>query len=284
MIKYICIATEMKLYLPYLQKMIPELVILGMNTKWEGFITKYKLLLAYLNNSDNDNKIKDDDIICFIDAYDVLPTKRINELEETYKAFETAHPQVRIIVGYDKVDNVFHEYLSKNIFGTIGDDDTRLNSGQFIGRSKNIKHIINYILENTIEFKTDQIELTKYTNQFKDDIYIDKEQIMFYVKSKPLQQVTMYHTRKSSFIHANGNGFLETFLEEEHGIKVSRKELYNNYMNNIQGCFKKLVLYDMIFINNIMTGINEIIIEYIKKIIEEFNGLYKRMLYRNIQL
>jgi len=33
-----------------------------------------------------------------------------------------------------------------------------------------------------------------------------------------------------------------------------------------------------------MTGINEIIIEYIKKIIEEFNGLYKRMLYRNIQL
>ena len=40
----------------------------------------------------------------------------------------------------------------------------------------------------------------------------------------------------------------------------------------------------MIFINNIMTGINEIIIEYIKKIIEEFNGLYNRMLYRNIQL
>jgi len=282
MIKYICIATEMKLYLPYLKQLMPELVILGMNTKWEGFITKYKLLLAYLN--DSKNSIKDNDIICFIDAYDVLPTKRINELEETYKVFEEAYPQVKMVVGYDKVENVFHEYLSKHIFGTIGNDDTRLNSGQFIGRSKNIKHIINYILDNTIEFKTDQIELTKYANQFNDDIYIDKEQRMFYVKSKPLQQVRMDNTRKSSFIHANGNGFLENFLEKEHGINVSRKELYNNYITNFQGCFRKLIIYDMIFINNIMTGINDAIIAYIKNIIEEFNELYNRMLYRNIKM
>ena len=76
----------MKLYLPYLKLLIPDLVILGMNTKWEGFITKYKLLLAYLNNINN--AISDDDIICFIDAYDVLPTKRMNDLEKTYKEFE----------------------------------------------------------------------------------------------------------------------------------------------------------------------------------------------------
>jgi len=282
MIRYICIATEMKLYLPYLKLLIPDLVILGMNTKWEGFITKYKLLLAYLNNINN--AISDDDIICFIDAYDVLPTKRINDLEKTYKEFEGLHPQVKMVVGYDKVENEIHEYLSKHIFGTIGDDDTRLNSGQFIGRSKNIKHIINYIMENTIEFKTDQIELTKYANKKRDEIHIDKEQIMFYVKSKPLQQVTMEDTCKSSFIHANGNGFLENFLKQEHGIKVSRKELYNNYITNIRGCLKKLVLYDIIFINNIMTDINERIITYIKFITEKCYELYNKMVYKNIKM
>ena len=42
-IKYVCVATEMKLYLPSLKQLIPDVVILGLHTPWEGFITKYKL-------------------------------------------------------------------------------------------------------------------------------------------------------------------------------------------------------------------------------------------------
>lgn len=247
-IKYVCVATEMKLYLPSLKQLIPELVILGLNSKWEGFITKYKLLQAYLSTPE----IKDKDIICFIDAYDVLPTKHLSSLRKKYQKFKKANPKVKIIVGYDKVDNAFHEYLCRVIFGTI--DADRLNSGQFIGRAKDIREIVNYILTTTTHFQTDQIELTKYANQFKEQVYIDDKQEFFYVKSRPMQQVMLPHSLVPAFIHANGNGFLDEFLETEHGMQLTIKEKYKNYMDNLFGCLRKLVLYDIIYIKRILQG------------------------------
>jgi hypothetical protein len=241
-IHYVCVATERKLYLPYLQSLLPELVILGLNTRWEGFVTKYKLLRAYLSTPE----IKEDDLICFIDAYDVLPTKQITNFAANAHTFLTKHPAVKMIVGYDKVDNIFHEYLCQVIFGMVG--DMRLNSGQFVGTVKNIREIVNYILDTTTHFQTDQIELTKYTNQFKDQIHIDEEQAFFYVKSRPLQQVKLPPTSTSAFIHANGNGCLEAFLTEEYGIHLHFSERWRLLCVNIEGVLRKLVLYDLIFI------------------------------------
>ena len=241
-IHYVCVATERKLYLPYLQTLLPELVVLGLNTRWEGFITKYKLLRDYLSSP----QIKDDDLICFIDAYDVLPTKHISQFASNAHTFLTEYPAVKMIVGYDKVDNVFHEYLCQVIFGMVG--DMRLNSGQFVGTVKNIREIVNYILDTTTHFQTDQIELTKYANQFKHQIYIDEEQAFFYVKSRPLQQVMLPESSTSAFIHANGNGCLETFLAKEHGIHLHFSERWGMLRVNVEGVLRKLVLYDLIFI------------------------------------
>jgi len=245
-IKYVCVATEIKLYLPYLKQLIPDLVILGLNKKWEGFITKYKLLNQYLSS----DKIHDDTIICFIDAYDVLPTNNIINFEKTYSEFIKNHQDIKMIVGYDIVENVVHEYLCQDIFGTV--DDMRLNSGQFIGTAKNIREIINYILDNTSNFQTDQIELTKYANNFKNDIYIDTNNDFFYVKSRPLKQVLLPSITIGgtgpAFIHANGNGFLDDFLFKEHGIYISIKERILHFIENIKGSLKKIIIYDLIYI------------------------------------
>ncbi len=40
----LCIATENKFYLPYLKQLIPNLIILGMNMEWEGYMMKPKLV------------------------------------------------------------------------------------------------------------------------------------------------------------------------------------------------------------------------------------------------
>jgi len=242
MIKYVCVATEMKLYLPYLKQLLPELVVLGLNTKWDGFITKYKLLREYLSTPE----IQDDDIICFIDAYDVLPTKNIALLETKYQTFMKEHPDIKIIVGYDKVDNFIHEYLCRMTFGTV--NDIRLNSGQFIGTAKNIREIITHILDTTAHFQTDQIELTKYANKNKT-VYIDINEEFFYVKSLPLQQVLLpkiVSINAVAFIHANGNGCLEHFLYEEHNIQVQLKERWFNFLDNVKGVLRKIIIYDLI--------------------------------------
>lgn len=263
-IKYVCVATERKLYLPYLEQLIPDLVILGLNTPWTGFITKYKLLLAYLSSTE----LKDDDLICFIDAYDVLPTKHLKQFEATYKAFCEKHPAVKIIVGYDKVDNIFHEIACQLIFGTIGTD--RLNSGQFIGSLKHVREMVTYILETTLMFQTDQIELTKYANQFKTAVYIDKKQDFFYVKSRPLQEVFFPPNLTSAFIHANGNGFLTTFLSTEHAIDLNLSERWQNSVDNVTGVIKKIVIYDLIFLQKNWNWFFKLYYKFLKAIYKWF--------------
>jgi hypothetical protein len=246
-VKYVCVATDKKLYLPYLQELLPELVVLGLNTPWRGFITKYKLLQIYLSPKEcsPSNEISDDDLICFLDAYDVLPTKQLSQFENKVRAFLAAQPDVKLIVGYDKVDNPIHEYLCQEIFGLV--DTKRLNSGQFIGTAKHIREMINHIFETTTNFQTDQIELTKYANEFREAVHIDEAQTFFYVKSRPLQQVHLPLTSTCAFIHANGNGFLEDFLSIEHSIHVGFKERFQHYITNIQGLFRKIVIYDTIY-------------------------------------
>ena len=81
MIHYICIATENKCYLPYLKRLIPDLVILGMGLEWEGYMMKPRLVKKYLETLPNN------DIVCVIDAYDILPTKNIVNLEEKFIDF-----------------------------------------------------------------------------------------------------------------------------------------------------------------------------------------------------
>jgi hypothetical protein len=246
--KYVCVATEMKLYLPYLKQLLPDLVILGLNTPWEGFITKYKLLRTYLAT------LPDETPVCFIDAYDVLPTKQIEHLEAKYLAFMESHPAVKIIVGYDKVDNFLHEYMCQLIFGMV--DALRLNSGQFIGNAKHIREMITHIFDTTAEFQTDQIEMTKYANQFKAEVYIDEPQEFFYVKSRPLQQVLLptnvganvvgANVSTAAFIHANGNGLLDKFLRMEHGIQINQGWYY--FIENLRGVLKKIGIYEILYI------------------------------------
>ena len=256
-VKYVCVATERKLYLPYLQALLPELVVLGLNTPWRGFITKYKLLQTYLSPKESSPKesspkesspkdISDDDLICFLDAYDVLPTNQLSNFEANVRAFLAAQPEVKLIVGYDKVDNAMHEHLCQEIFGLV--DEKRLNSGQFIGTAKHIREMITHIFETTKHFQTDQIELTKYANDFKTAVHIDEAQAFFYVKSRPLQQVRLPAKSTSAFIHANGNGLLEDFLRDEHAIRVGIKERFQHFWVNIQGLLRKLLIYDMIYI------------------------------------
>ena len=73
--------------------MLPELVVLGMGMKWKGLIMKYDLMIKYLKT------LNDDDIVCFIDAYDVLPTKNIVKLEKKFVKFSEKHSKVKMVVG-----------------------------------------------------------------------------------------------------------------------------------------------------------------------------------------
>ena len=216
MIHYVCVATESKLYFPYLKQLLPELTVLGMGMNWKGFIMKYELLTEYLET------FNDDDIVCFIDAYDVLPTKNIVNLEKQFVKFSNKYPKVKIVVGgvtHNKIQKICNDFIF---------DNCNLNSGTYIGYVKPIKRVILQILQRT-NILDDQVEMIHYAKHHPTDIHIDTNNDFFCVVSKPLQQINLNGNKKCSFIHANGNGCLEDFLLEHHKIYIDINTKLANY-------------------------------------------------------
>jgi hypothetical protein len=251
MIHYVCVATESILYLPYLKQLLPELVVLGMGMKWRGFIMKYELIIEYLES------LKDDDIICFVDAYDVLPTKNIIKLERKFIKFSKKHPNVKMIVGGGVTQNSIQEFFNDVVF-----DNSKINSGTYIGYVKNIKHILLFILQQN-NIQDDQVELIKYAKQNPNDIYCDIKHNFFYVISTPLQQIKL-NNKKCSFIHANGNGCLENFLLQHHNIQIDTSVTFNNYIIHFYKIIKKFYIYKTSITQKLVESISSTIINISK--------------------
>ena len=230
MIHYVCVATESKLYFPYIKQLLPDLVVLGMGMKWTDYSLKYDLLIKYLNT------LNDDDIVCCIDAYDVLPTKNIVNLEEQFIEFSKTHQNSKIIVGGGVIINPIQQICNDIIFGK-----SSINAGTYIGYAKNILYVWSHILRNKII--DDQVELIKYSKQNPNDIYIDNNSDFFCVVSTPLQPVMLNGNDKCSFIHANGNGCLEDFLKEHHNINCGLDVRLNNYIIHSQAMSSKVQTY-----------------------------------------
>ena len=231
MIHYVCVATENKLYFPYLKQLLPDLVVLGMGMKWTGFIMKYELIVEYLKT------LKDDDILCFLDAYDVLPTKNIVNLGQQFIEFSKTHPKTKIIVGGGIITNPIQKICNDIIF-----DNSELNSGTYIGYVKEILYVLSDIIKKP-NICDDQVELIKYSKQNPNDIYIDNNSDFFCVVSTPLQPVMLNGNDKCSFIHANGNGCLEDFLKEHHNINCGLDVRLNNYIIHSQAMSSKVQTY-----------------------------------------
>jgi hypothetical protein len=245
MIHYVCVATENKLYLPYLKQLIPDLVILGMGIKWKGFVMKIELMIDYLKT------LNENDIVCVIDAYDLLPTKNIIHLEDRFNEFMKKNPNVKMVIGCDKSNNILFNMVCSMLFDNIN-GNSRLNGGQYIGYVKNISYILNSF--NLTTLKDDQVELTTYANNNPDFIYIDNVKHFFNVQANPLIQAK--NNYDSCFLHANANGQLEDFLLEEHNIIVPLNIKTQNYIINIEGLCKKFKLYLGYIIDNLSKQIN----------------------------
>ena len=110
----VTVATDPKYYFPYLVESCKrngkELEVLGFGEKWKGFYWKYELMIEYLKS------VSENDIVCFIDGYDVICTRDLNELKESFIKIKN-EKNCKIIVGHDKIKkNNFLFKLFHNIF------------------------------------------------------------------------------------------------------------------------------------------------------------------------
>jgi hypothetical protein len=214
-IHIVTVATNPGGYLKWLEESCirngTKLIILGMGEKWKGYITKYLLMDNFLKT------IPEDDIVCFIDAYDVLMTQHIDKLTEKFFKI-TENNDYKIICALDIGEK---DLITKWYYESL--DHTLINSGTYMGYSKNIKEVLKWMINeynNDNNNSDDQMLLNKYYGQFKGrGIYIDNQKNIFSC------EWTLFHEKKESddfvFLHRCANGDMVSALTAyNYNIKI----------------------------------------------------------------
>jgi hypothetical protein len=242
----VTVATHSQYYFPYLvetcKKNGKELTVLGYGEKWEGFNWKYKKVLEYLM------KLDGEDIVCFVDGYDVICTQNLTKLPEKFMELKR-ETNCKIIVGEQKiiVNNMFSymcELALKYYFGKC--KDYSLNSGTYIGKVVDLLELIKSILNiNSMNNADDQILITKYCKIRPTDITVDTDNKLFLTLGSPYQEIdkylefrdnkVYYQNNAPFFIHGAGQTYLDNILIQlnyNYNDKINQK-IYNDYYNNI---------------------------------------------------
>ena len=169
-IKIITVATESKYYLPYLKDTVKknggELIILGYGEEWKGFSWRQRLIVDYLKS------LKQSDIVCFVDGYDVICLRNLNELKNEFLRLKQKH-KCKIVVGNEYYEYNLHKKFRESQFGLCKNEG--LNAGFYIGYANDLLYIINSIYSQSNDDKADdQKSMVDYCNKNPNLFYIDK--------------------------------------------------------------------------------------------------------------
>ena len=277
----VTVATHSQYYFPYLVESCKrngkELTVLGYGEKWKGFNWRFKLVLDYLN------KLNGNDIVCFVDGYDVICTRNLNKLADEFLKLKNKH-NCKIVVGEDKliINNIYGymcELTLKYYFGKC--KNKSLNAGTYIGQVKDLINILEKIYNLfPIDSADDQILLTKYCKKNANDIYIDTENNLFLTLGSPYQEIDQYLNFKDNkayyqnnapfFIHGAGGTYLDNII-----IKMNYPyqdkiniQIYNNFNKNmlfrIMNNNKAIVIITIIIITIIIIVVIIIYKKFIK--------------------
>ena len=215
----VTVATESDYYFPYLidscKKNGKELTVLGYGEKWRGFSWRFKLMIDYLK------KLKDTDIVCVIDGYDVVCSRNLFEMKDEFIKLQNKI-NCKIIISHDKISTSNFLYFLNKIYNNFyfgKCKNINLNAGTYIGYVKDLLEVLLLIYKNN-DYQDDQQMLTKYCNM-NNDIYIDIENKLFLTYNKPYSEISnltiinnkiVYNNQHPFFIHAPGGTYLEKTL------------------------------------------------------------------------
>ena len=172
----VTVATHSQGYFPVLEESCKRhninLTVLGFNQKWGGFFMKFKLIREFLNTK------QDDDIIMFIDAFDVIILQNTNIILKRFLKYKT-----NILISQDDTPNdLIHSYFYYKIFNKC--KNTYINSGGYMGYCKYLKQMFNLMCETndcSLLNGDDQVMLGSLGSQpfFDKHIKIDTKHVIF---------------------------------------------------------------------------------------------------------
>ena len=259
MVKLITVATHADGYFKWLklscQRYNIDLVILGWGEKWKGFAWRSMLVIDYLKTID------ENEIICFIDAYDVILLRPLHEIVDYYKSI-VAISNKKVVLACDHVKSQTIKIMAHYIFDTC--KDIAVNAGTYIGNAKDVGIILNEIMINNNMDPTldDQKLLTEYCNMHPELFYIDQDSTLFLTIENPLNDIIdenvkiidnklFYMGSRPFFIHANGNGKLDNIIKQL-GYMINDEEILKIDDSNFKAVQKKVIYYSKFYYDLLM--------------------------------
>lgn len=239
----VTVATESKYYFPYLLESCKrngkDLTVLGYGEKWRGFNWRLKLMISYLQ------LLNPKDIVCFVDGYDVICLRNLNELKDEFMRI-TENSNAKIIIGYNNLEHAYsiNKHVTNLFFGKTS-NNLSLNAGTYIGHASDLLDVLSLIIDmNSDDDADDQILMTKYCNTY-DDYFIDLENNIFLTIQKSLQDISTdvhiqnkeltYNKNRPFFLHCPGSGYMDKILIKLN-YKLSKSindQLYNSFGNKV---------------------------------------------------
>jgi hypothetical protein len=202
--KLITVATDNQGYFPWLMLsckkygVTPE--ILGWGQKWQGFNWRNKLMIEYLD------QLPEKEVVCFIDAYDMIVINDIRRLEAEFIKFnkETGY---EFVVGCEHIMNAFSKVFAVAKFGRC--KGVNINAGMYMGYAGKVRSVLNSIfLGNNNYTADDQVLLTAYCRNYSNEVYIDCGQRFFISIVKPYMNIdNVIDVRQSNAFFLHGNCF-----------------------------------------------------------------------------
>lgn len=256
-LKIVTVANQSKYYYPYLidtvKKNNGELITLGMNEEWQGLKWKFELMLAYLKTIENE-------IVCFVDGYDVICTRDLTNLKKDFLQIKNK-TNCKLVTSSVVLPYMIDKIMISMTFDTCKNQD--LNSGCYIGYSNDILEIFTKILKTKNITTDDQILLIEYCNKYPNDIYIDIHNDLFLSIQRHNNEIDhllqinnntiLYNNSNPYFLHGPGSTSFDNILNNVLGYSnVNIKSEFNktnSNLNRIPHYIKELILkYYLCFI------------------------------------
>jgi len=179
---------------------------LAKTATWNGLQDKLLAMVASLNS------LPSSDIVCFVDAYDVIANCSSNELLARFKAKDT-----KLWIGAEI--NMDPPTLSRDSFPASPTDLRFLNSGVYIGYVSAIKQMLSW---GDFLNKNDQEYVSEYFLSHQDSATLDVHaSLVLNMFGVPWQTLKIegghvYSEDKNiepCFLHFNGQSYTDTYKD-----------------------------------------------------------------------
>lgn len=248
------VATHNSGYMKWLiqscSKFDTKLNILGYGQKWQGYAWKLLLILDFIKN------LPENDIVCFIDGYDVIMLRDINEIIPIFNNIKTITNK-KIIVGCDKIHFKPLKIISEITFNKC--KGLPINTGTYIGNVKDLKYYIEKIMQGMKPDDDDQALFIKFCNKNEDVFYIDHDSLLFLTIEKPMFNFLnnkikiidgklIYNGHRPFFAHGNGNTNMNQLVEKL-GFNITTKEKKQLTKTHVFAIGRKIKYYSGFYKN-----------------------------------